>query len=145
MKKSRKITLPRAPKGKILHAVDFGPGRGVEGETRFFQVCPQLLFKGERLVATDTLDGQGTQIYGIYINNVLCFPLTKRSWWVRALTWLRFRKVQRTFVSTVCFGASILGNEFSLPTCMPDALIQIEVKYLADCEWRGKLFGRAVL
>lgn len=83
------------------------------------------LFRGEKLLATDSLAGRGTYIRMISVG-VEQLPDNMR-------------------LSTRAFDRNSLGGGVSFPKCHPRLLFSIEVEFVAACEWSAAVYGKAIV
>lgn len=110
--------------------VDFGPepldgGKGAKGTTISITVAPRCLFRGERLIATDSWNPPGT---GTRITQVLIG-----------------RRIQDKLGLPLPTSHFATKRPFRLDTCEKALSISLTVEFLEDCVFDATLHGRAVL
>lgn len=109
--------------------ISFGPVSGAAGTTTTISNTPACLFKGMRLVATDTASpaGTGTRITQIFIGQRLQRPVTGGG----TLT---------AFLAANAFGVGIEWD-----TCQPAYSISMTVSFVSACTFDAAVFGKAVV
>lgn len=107
--------------------VPFETVKGKKGQCKTVNVSPGCLFRGEKLMATDTAAEPGT---GTRITAVLVGQRTQRPIGGGTLT--------------LFFGTQALGNGLDWDLCQPNESISITVEFLRDCTWTANVFGRAL-
>ncbi len=92
---------------------DFGPVVGKKGESKVIKVHPQILFRGEKLIASDSCEksGTGTRIVNIFVG--------QRSQMGNGLNWDVCHLGQEIcmtveFTEDCTFDASVFGKAVSL-------------------------------
>lgn len=114
------------PQKAVPHNIEFPLVAGKAGEFKYIQVQPGCLFRGEDLIARDTLDGHGTDIVAMFVGNRLQWP-------------------QGAVHPTHTLAPSQLSNGSLFDTCEPALSITLQVRFLKDCEFSATLKGRAVM
>lgn len=123
----------------ILHAqplqkardwdLSFGPVSGAAGTSTVITVQPQCLFRGEKLMATDTASpaGTGTRITQVMIGQRLQRPATGGG------------------TLTQFFSQQALGNGIRWDTCQQALSISVTVSFVSACTFDMVVFGKAVV
>lgn len=108
--------------------IDFGPVFATSGTTTTVTVNPQVLFRGEKVMATDssTTPGFGTRISAIFVGQELQRPANSGS------------------TLTAFFANNALGNGIKWDTCEKALSIAVTVIFSATCTWDMTVFGKAV-
>ena len=115
--------------------IDFGPVFGTAGSSTTIAVNPQCLFRGEKVMATDSNDltsagaaqsGTGTRVGAIFVGNQLQRPAATRT-------------------LTAFFAPNALGNGIKWATCQKGLLITIDVFFITACTFDMTVYGKAVL
>lgn len=108
--------------------IDFGPVSGAAGTTTTITVQPQCLFRGEKVMATDSGSpaGFGTRIQTILIGQKLQRPLGTGG------------------TLTAFFANNSLGNGIKWDTCQQALSISITVSFIQACTLDLTVFGKAV-
>lgn len=94
-------------------------------------VQPQVLFRGEKLVVTETVAG-ATDINSIFIGNKSQFPTLQNP------------------IASAAFAAGVLDNEMLFDTCQPSMFIQFSVTCSGGAStttpivWKAVIFGHTV-
>ncbi len=109
--------------------LDFGPVSGTAGTSTVLTVAPQCLFRGEKVMATDTAAsaGFGTSIGTIIIGQRLQRPAGTGA------------------TLTAFFANNALGNGIKWDTCEKALSISITVNFIQTCTFFLTVFGKAVL
>jgi len=109
--------------------VDFGPVSGSAGTTTTITVAPQCLFRGEKVMATDTGSpaGTGTRVSTILIGQRLQRPAGAGA------------------TLTLFFANNALGNGIKWDTCEKALSISVTVSFVQTCTFDMTVFGKAVL
>ena len=116
--------------------IDFGPVFGSAGTSTTISVNPQCLFRGEKVMATDSgavggpsatnPSGTGTRVGAIFVGNQLQRPASTRT-------------------LTAFFAPDALGNGIKWQTCQKGLLITIDVFFVTTCTFDMTVYGKAVL
>jgi hypothetical protein len=108
--------------------LDFGPTCSGANTSTTITVAPQCLFRGEKVMATDTGSpvGTATRIQTILIGN-------------------RLQRPASTSTLTTFFSNGALGNGIKWDTCERALSIAITVSYTSACTFDMTVFGKAVL
>jgi hypothetical protein len=122
---THKIPLQKARDWQI----DFGPVSGAASTTTTLTVAPQCLFRGEKVMATDTAStaGMGTSIGQILIGQRLQRPAGTGA------------------TLTAFFANNALGNGIKWDTCEKALSISVTVSFISACTFFMTVFGKAVL
>lgn len=122
---TRKTPLQKARDWQI----DFGPVSGAAGTTTTITVAPQCLFRGEKVMATDShsVVGTGTRISTILIGQRLQRPAGSGA------------------TLTLFFNQQSLGNGVKWDTCEKALSIAVTVSFIQACTFDMTVFGKAVL
>lgn len=115
------------PKGKLRDwQIDFGPVFGKEGEVKTITIQPRVLFRGEKIIATDTakFPGTGTVINAIFVGRKMQLP------WP---------------LPTNHFGMSVTGNGIHMDTCDRALSISAQIEFLEPCTFDMCIFGKAAI
>lgn len=109
--------------------IDFGPVSGAAGTTTTLTIAPQCLFRGEKVMATDsaTSAGYGTRISTILIGQRLQRPAGNGA------------------TLTAFFANNALGNGIKWDTCDKALSISVTVSFISACTFDMTVFGKAVL
>lgn len=110
--------------------IDFGPVSGAAGTTTTITVNPQVLFRGEKVMATDTgigTAGNNTRITSIFVGQKSQRPANAGS------------------TLTAFFANNSLGNGIKWDTCEKALSISITVSFVQACTFDMTVFGKAVL
>lgn len=109
--------------------IDFGPVSGSASTTTIITRNPQCLFRGEKVMATDTgsTAGLGTSISTILIGQRLQRPAGDGS------------------TLTLFFSQQALGNGVKWDTCDKALTISVTVSFIQQCTFYMTVFGKAVL
>ena len=110
--------------------IDFGPVFGVAGTTTTIIVNPQCLFRGEKVMATDTSSGtagMGTAIQAIFVGQKSQRPANQGQ------------------TLTAFFANNALGNGIKWDTCEKALSISLTIAFLNSCTFFCTVFGKAVL
>ncbi len=102
---------------------------GKRGEIKKVRSYSQCIFRGEKLLATDTSEvpGRGTRIRYIFVGNK------------------SQREVDGDGTLTLFYSQNSLGNATKYDTCQVGQRILYEIEFLEDCTWIAALFGKAVV
>lgn len=122
--------LTKTPANKARDwQVDFGPVSGAAGTTTVVIQNPQCLFRGEKIMATDsgTTAGLGTRIGAIFVGQKSQRPANAGS------------------TLTAFFAQNSLGNGIKWDTCEKALSISITVSFVQACTFDMTVFGKAVL
>jgi hypothetical protein len=120
----------RRPELKVRDwPLDFGPVWAPAGKRTVITVSPQCLFRGEKIIATDTGSpaGTGTRILQVTIGPVVQRPSTDRG------------------SLTSFFAATVLGNGIKFDTVQAAYQIRVTVSFVQTCTFDMSVFGTAVL
>lgn len=101
-------------------------GSGLAGQTREFTVTPQVDFRVEKVIATDSDGGNATRVKQFIVGQRIQRPTSQGS------TLLQF------------FGPGVLGNGVGWDTCQKGCIIGITLEFVKDATVDITLFGRAV-
>jgi hypothetical protein len=109
--------------------LSFGPVSGAAGTTTVITVAPQCLFRGEKVMATDTASpaGTGTRITQVLIGQRLQRPATGGG------------------SLTVFFSNGALGNGIKWDTCQQALSIAVTVSFISAVTFDMTVFGKAVV
>ncbi len=109
--------------------LSFGPVSGAAGTTTVITVQPQCLFRGEKVMATDSGSpaGTGTRITQVLIGQRLQRPATGGG------------------SLTLFFSNGALGNGIRWDTCQQALSIAVTVSYIQACTFDMTVFGKAVV
>src|SRR3990167_203106 len=109
--------------------LSFGPVSGAAGTTTVITVAPQCLFRGEKVMATDTHtpNGTGTRITQVLIGQRLQRPATGGG------------------TLTLFFANNSLGNGIKWDTCQQALSISVTVSFVQACTFEMSVFGKAVV
>jgi hypothetical protein len=122
--------LSRTPMTKARDwQIDFGPVSGAAGTTTTVTKNPQCLFRGEKVMATDSgaTRGYGTRIAGILIGQKLQRPSGDGA------------------TLTAFFANNALGNGIKWDTCEKALSIALTISFIEACTFECTVFGKAVL
>ena len=122
--------LHRTPLNKARDwQIDFGPVSGGAGSSTTLSNNPQCLFRGEKVMATDsgTTAGYGTRISQILVGQKLQRPAGGGS------------------TLTAFFANNALGNGIKWDTCEKALTIGVTVLFAQACTFDMSVFGKAVL
>jgi hypothetical protein len=99
------------------------------GTSTTITVNPQVLFRGEKVMATDshTTPGLGTRISAIFVGQKSQRPANAGS------------------TLTAFFANNALGNGIKWDTCEKALSISLTVNFVAACTFDCTVFGKAVL
>jgi hypothetical protein len=109
--------------------LNFGPVYGEAGTTTVITAAPQCLFRGEKVVATDTANkpGCGTRISQVLIGQRLQRPATGGG------------------SLTVFFSNGAVGNGTQWDICESSQSISVTVSFIESCTFDMTVFGSAIL
>lgn len=109
--------------------IDFGPVSSGAGTTTTITVAPQCLFRGEKVIATDshTPAGTGTRVQNIIIGQRLQRPTGTGG------------------TLTLFFSQQALGNGIKWDTCEKALSISVTVSFIQAVTFEMTVFGKAVL
>jgi len=114
--------------------IDFGPVYGAAGTSTTITQNPQVLFRGEKVMATDSGNisgggtaGSGTRIQAIFVGQKSQRPANAGS------------------TLTAFFANNALGNGIKWDTCEKALSISITVQFIQSCTFDMTVFGKAVL
>ncbi len=122
--------LARTPATKARDwQIDFGPVSGTAGTTTTITKNPQVLFRGEKVMATDSgsTRGYGTAVASIFVGQKLQRPAGDGA------------------TLTAFFANNALGNGIKWDTCEKALSIAITVSFIETCTFYMTVFGKAVL
>ncbi len=112
--------------------VDFGPVSGASSTTTTITVQPQCLFRGEKVMATDT-GGAGTAVgYATSIGTILIGNRLQRP-------------AGTGYTLTAFFANNSLGNGIRWDTCEKALSISVTVSFITASTFYMTVFGKAVL
>jgi len=120
--------------------VPLGPLTGRAGDVLTVTSKLGKPFRGEKLIASDSLGGTSTLVRQLFVDGVPSVHLQRRRWWRRLIDWMRRERIDPG-IPTICFDVTALGNGLMLP--VGEREIAVEIGFLVDCEWRGALLGRS--
>lgn len=109
--------------------IDFGPVSGAAGTTTVITQQPQCLFRGEKVMATDSASTAGT---GTRIGQILIGQRLQRPAGVGATL-------------TAFFANNALGNGIKWDTCDKALSIAVTVSFIQSCTFDMTVFGKAVV
>lgn len=117
-----------SPQRRQSFQIGFSHRGGKKGQSVTIQQTLQQLFRGEKLVLTDTFQspGRGTLLTGLFIGNRSQFPQIQGG------------------IPSVTFDATALGNAISPMICQPGIPVSMTVEFLEDCDFFGAIFGTTV-
>jgi hypothetical protein len=100
---------------------------GKAGETLNVQIAPESMFKGDKLVATDTsrLPGYGTELVEAHVGNLPQFYMINDD----------------CGIPTIALHEDAEDNLIGWDLCGPKMYITLKIKFLEDCTWTGELHG----
>lgn len=109
--------------------IDFGPVSGAAGTTTTVVINPQVLFRGEKVMATDSgsTPGLGTRIGAIFVGQKSQRPANANS------------------TLTAFFANNALGNGIRWDTCEKALSISVTINFIQACTFDMTVFGKAVL
>src|SRR3990167_6561666 len=109
--------------------LSFGPIWAPAGRETTITVSPQCLFRGEKIIATDTgsPNGRGTRIMQVAIGNKIQRP------------------AGRNGSLTVFFANNALGNGIKFDTAQQWSDIAVTVSFIQECTFDMTVLGRAVI
>jgi hypothetical protein len=109
--------------------MSIGPAFGQAGTQQVLTAQVQCLFRGEKLMATDTgsTPGRGTRIMQFVVGQKIQRPTASGSTLV-------------DFFSPVA-----LGNGIRWDTCQPGVTISVTVSFVESCTFDMTVFGKAVI
>ena len=109
--------------------LSFGPVSGAAATTTVITVAPQCLFRGEKVVATDshTPAGTGTRITQVLIGQRLQRPATGGG------------------SLTLFFSNGTLGNGIKWDTCQQALSIAVTVSFIQAVTFDMTVFGKAIV
>ncbi len=122
--------LARTPNTKARDwQIDFGPVSGAASTQTTITKNPQCLFRGEKVMATDSgaTRGYGTRIAGILIGQKLQRPSGDGA------------------TLTAFFANNALGNGIKWDTCEKALSIALTISFIEACTFECTVFGKAVL
>lgn len=117
------------PQKSRLWQLDFGPVSGAEGEERAIEVRPSALFRGEKILASDTgrVPGKGTHLLSLLVGGHSQF------------------RPGAGPVSLDAFSNNSLGSGIKFDVCQPSDSIMMVVKFVESCTFDATIFGRVAL
>lgn len=110
--------------------IDFGPVSGAAGTTTTITQSPQCLFRGEKMMASDSgvnSAGNNTRIQQIFVGQKLQRPANSGA------------------TLTAFFGVGALGNGIRWDTCDKALTISLTVSFITASTFECTVFGKAVL
>ncbi len=109
--------------------VSFGPVFGKAGTTQHLYVSPNCVFRGQKLMATDTANpaGAGTRITSVLVGQKTQRPLSGQG------------------SLTMFFSGDSLRNEIEWDDCPPNLSIALTVSFIESCTFSATVFGKAVV
>lgn len=109
--------------------IDFGPISGAAGTSTTVVINPQVLFRGEKVMATDSAStpGLGTRISAIFVGQKSQRPANAGS------------------TLTAFFANNALGNGIKWDTCEKALSISLTISFVQSCTFDCTVFGKAVL
>jgi len=109
--------------------IDFGPVSGAAGTSTTLIVAPQCLFRGEKVMATDssTTPGLGTRVAAIFVGQKSQRPANAGA------------------TLTAFFANNSLGNGVKWDTCEKALSISLTISFISACTFDCTVFGKAVL
>lgn len=116
--------------GARSYQIGTGPVFGLAGTTKTVVMSPQCLFRGEKLVATDTgkTPGAGTRILNLFVGQKTQFPPNAN------LPTSHFSRSQ-----------SALSSGVRMDTCDPSCVITTTISFIESCTFDMQIFGKAIL
>lgn len=106
-----------------------GPVSGNAGDIKNVQISPQVPFRVEKVMGTDTGNPAGTA------TRILSFVVGQRNQ----------RPTAQGSSSLVFFAPMALGNGVRWDTCQPGQLITVQVSFVQAATFDMDLFGSAVI
>lgn len=105
---------------------------GKAGERKWVSVSPQVLFRGEKIMAEDTFSrpGYGTRIQWLLVGQALQLPAPEDD---------------DNGVLTAFFDRLTLGNGMRLNPCRLGQRIRFQIAFTEDCTWNATIFGKAIV
>ena len=119
------ITKHVPPTKKRRWPVGFIGSGGPASGTVNIQVQPQCLFRGEKLICSESTPG-GSAIVGIFVGNLPQLPTLQNT------------------IATSAFASGALDNEMLFDTCGPAMFITFQVQFSSSCTFTAALWGHAV-
>lgn len=109
--------------------LSFGPTFGLAGTITTIVASPQVLFRGRKIMATDsgTPAGTGTRIMQMLVGQRMQRPSANGSSLV------------------AFFGPGALGNGVTFDTAQPALTIAVTVSFVQDCTFDMSIFGEATV
>ena len=110
--------------------IDFGPVSGTAATSTTVTINPQCLFRGEKVMATDSgpnAAGFNTRIQQIFVGNALQRPANSGS------------------TLTAFFANNALGNGVKWKTCEKGLTMAVTVSFVTQSTFDMTVFGKAVL
>lgn len=129
---SRAILQPQPLKGEQRDwDINFGPAFGPAGAVVVITARPQVVFRGEKLIATDTSErsgpGRGTRVIQVAVGQRIQRPGADNG------------------TLTSMFAATALANGIKFDTAHPWEDIKVTVSFVEQCTFDASVFGKAVL
>ena len=125
---AREIAIETTEAASRDWQIDFGLVSGKKGEIKNIKINPQLPFKGEKMMATDSFqNGMGTRICSVFVGPKSQRPANAGS------------------TPTKFFANNAFGNGFVWDLCKVGQEICIGVEFLEDCDWDATVFGKALI
>jgi hypothetical protein len=109
--------------------IDFGPAFGAAGTTRVLTNTPQVTFRGEKVMATDSAvpPGTGTRIMQLLVGQRIQRPTSNGS------------------TTSQFFAPFALGNGVRWDTCEKALTIAITVSFVQACTFDLVCFGKCIV
>ncbi len=110
--------------------ISFGPVSAPAGEQTTVTISPQCLFRGEKIMASDTgsTPGRGTRIISVVVGNKQQKPTNNG------------RGTLTSF-----FNETALANGITFDTAKPWSKIAVTISFVEACTFDMSVFGRAVV
>jgi hypothetical protein len=121
-------------KKAVNHEIEFRHS-GRRGDVVNVASVSEHIFRGEKLIATDTLKGLGTRVRGISIDS------EDRKTGVRKA---REQRAVNAESPTTDFNNNSLGCGLRFNTAHAGGSIRVTVRFLEDCEFYALMVGKAV-
>ena len=108
--------------------IDFGPAFGLAGTTRVLTASPQVVFRGEKVIATDSGSpaGHGTRISTILVGQ-------------------RLQRPAGGDTLTAFFSERALGNGIRWDVSDKALTLAVTVIFIQSCTFDCSVFGRCIL
>lgn len=123
------LAVVRKPQKLRDWQIDFGPVWAPAGAQTTITARPQCLFRGEKIIATDTASnpGAGTRIVAVTIGQLIQRPASGGS------------------TLTKFFAPEALANGITFDTAQPYLDVQVTVSFVQSCTFSMTVFGSAVV